>query len=92
MIPLHAIPDEVRERMRMFLAPGEELDPSRVSFFARAEWSRCEAWVRTLKHGAPPDTWKLSDAGYRMNPYRKAHTELYWCYYLKYLPEVSRVD
>lgn len=50
-----------------------DVDPSRVSFFAKDQKSRACGWAATTK--------KVGDINNR-NPWRKCHTENYWCWYL----------
>lgn len=53
-----------------------EIDPERVVFVPKATSYRDEGWRMALK--------KRPILPGEYNPWRKCHTEHYWCWYLKY--------
>lgn len=71
------IPDEVSRRLKNHYRLGT-LDPSRVAVFDKRRYSRGGAWAKTIGRVGQVKTPR----GPR-NPWRKNHTDNYWCWYLE---------
>ena len=80
------LPDEIREWFDQYNEqtvwwhslghdrnkPAPTIEPLQVHFFHKADMSRVEAWLTCLKRQGFKDK----------NPWRKHHTEHYWCWVL----------
>lgn len=71
------IPDEVLDRLKWYYR-RESIDPSRVTFFLKGRHSRACGWAKTIRRVGQVQTPR----GPR-NPWRKHHTDNYWCWYLE---------